>query len=211
VDDEERFTGVFRSYHARVLAYARRRVAQDVASDVVADTFLAAWRHLDRLPADPLPWLYRAASFEIARQRRQQRRDVRLRDMASAPPRPVESDFAGDVVWNERWKQAFALLSERDREVLRLVAWEGLEPNQAAVVLACSTVAFKVRLHRARRRLVGLVEGTDHRGSSVTERDTEDARHDMRPTLRIAICPSPSFDSGPTVEGFRMTTEDSAP
>jgi hypothetical protein len=37
-----------------VLAYARRRVVADLAQDVVADTFLAAWRNIDDLPPEPL-------------------------------------------------------------------------------------------------------------------------------------------------------------
>ena len=41
MEDEQRFTGLFRSFHPYVLAYARRRVGTDVAQDVVADTFLA--------------------------------------------------------------------------------------------------------------------------------------------------------------------------
>jgi RNA polymerase sigma-70 factor (ECF subfamily) len=48
---------------------------------------------------------------------------------------------------------ALARLSELDREAITLVAWEGLTPNEAAVVVGRSPVAFRVRLHRAKRRL----------------------------------------------------------
>jgi RNA polymerase sigma-70 factor (ECF subfamily) len=44
-------------------------------------------------------------------------------------------------------------LSEPDREAITLIAWEGLSPAQAAVVLGVSRVAFRARLSRAKRRL----------------------------------------------------------
>ena len=57
---------------------------------------------------------------------------------------------------------ALATLSERDREAVMLVAWDGLEHQLAASVMGCSTGAFTVRLHRARRKLERAlaVEGT---------------------------------------------------
>jgi RNA polymerase sigma-70 factor (ECF subfamily) len=56
------------------------------------------------------------------------------------------------------------LLGERDREALMLVAWDGLDHRDAATVMGCSTSAFTVRLHRARRRLAGLL-GRDEKGA----------------------------------------------
>jgi RNA polymerase sigma-70 factor (ECF subfamily) len=131
-DDERRFTQIFETCHAAVLAYVRRRIAADAAQDVVADTFLAAWRNLDAVPSASLPWLYRAASFEIGHARRKLDQD--------------------------HWASAFRELSEADKEVLRLVAWEGVSPAEGAFVFECSVTTFKVRLHRARRRLVRLLD-----------------------------------------------------
>jgi RNA polymerase sigma-70 factor (ECF subfamily) len=53
--------------------------------------------------------------------------------------------------------EALASLSAGDREVLMLVAWEGLEARRAAVVVGCSPRAFAMRLHRARRRLARAI------------------------------------------------------
>ncbi|MGA2013433.1 MAG: sigma-70 region 4 domain-containing protein [Solirubrobacteraceae bacterium] len=57
--------------------------------------------------------------------------------------------------------RALARLPERDREVLLLVAWEGLSTQQAATVLDCSPRTFSMRLHRARRRLSAALEVID--------------------------------------------------
>jgi RNA polymerase sigma factor (sigma-70 family) len=157
VSDEERFTAIFETYFRRVDAYVRRRVPLSVAPDIVAETFLAAWRHLDRLDDQPLPWLYRAAALEIAHRRRGVQRDERLCQRAAASPwLLIEQDPAELVAGRDQWAAAFSLLSEPDREILRLVAWEDLEPTEAAKVLGCTVVAFRVRLHRARRRLAAL-------------------------------------------------------
>jgi DNA-directed RNA polymerase specialized sigma24 family protein len=67
---EERFEGLFRQNYAAVRAYALRRAPHDVAQDVAAETFLVAWRRLDDVPDDALPWLYGVARRVLANQRR---------------------------------------------------------------------------------------------------------------------------------------------
>jgi RNA polymerase sigma-70 factor, ECF subfamily len=49
--------------------------------------------------------------------------------------------------------EALAALSEAEREVLMLAAWEELSSSEAARVLGCSATAYRIRLHRARKRL----------------------------------------------------------
>jgi RNA polymerase sigma-70 factor (ECF subfamily) len=145
---------MFAACYGPVLAFARRRLGPDLAQDVVAETFLTAWRRFDELAGEPLPWLYRIAGHAIANQRRSRARRQRLieraRRLSQVAPQP---DHAEAVAETERLAAAFDSLGERDREVLRLVSWEGLGSADAAVVLGCSVAAFKVRLHRARRRL----------------------------------------------------------
>ena len=78
VDDTERFRALFAAHRSAVLAYARRRVDPDAAADVVAETFLVAWRRLDAVPDDALPWLYGVARKVVGNQRRAQRRSQAL-------------------------------------------------------------------------------------------------------------------------------------
>ena len=136
----------------------RRRVPASAAPDIVAETFLAAWRHLDRLQEQPLPWLYRAAALEISHRRRCAQREARPWERAAAAPwSGFEEDPAEHVVGRDQWVAAFGA-GESDREVLRLVAWENLAPEDAAKVLGCTVTAFRVRLHRTRRRLSAMVQ-----------------------------------------------------
>jgi RNA polymerase sigma-70 factor (ECF subfamily) len=148
------FTELFTSCYTSVLAYARRRVGPDLAQDVVAETFLAAWRNLDELPPVPLPWLYRAAHFAVANQRRalgrRSRLDDRARLLAGSDNAPDHSEHVAEDL---ELAAAFRSLNESDREVLRLAAWEGLTIDAIGTVVGCSAVAAKARLYRARRRL----------------------------------------------------------
>ena len=145
----QRFEQIYAEQHDAVRAYVRRRVAEDAVDDVVSETFLVCWRKLDRVPDDPLPWLYAVARKTIANHRRKLARQAPPRAAVGGEPEPV-----GDGAL----AAAFAALSERDREVLRLVAWEGLLLREASVVLGCSAVACRVRYHRAKSRLAALLE-----------------------------------------------------
>jgi RNA polymerase sigma-70 factor (ECF subfamily) len=151
-----RFEQIYEEHRETVRAFVRRRAPESLVEDVLSETFFVCWRKLDRIPDEPLPWLYAVARKTLANQRRRLAREQYLKaaDTASAvaEPEPVgDSVLAG----------AFAALSERDREVLRLVAWEGLSLGQAAVVLGCSPLACRVRYHRAKTRLARRLEATE--------------------------------------------------
>jgi RNA polymerase sigma-70 factor (ECF subfamily) len=146
----ERLEGLFRDHARDVLAYALRRTDPATAEEVVADVFAVAWRRVDRVPHDePLLWLYGVARRVLANEQRAARRRARLSSALGALMRgaAAPADEGNDV--------ADALLGLRppDREILMLVAWEGLDAPEAAVVLGCSAQAVHTRLHRARRRL----------------------------------------------------------
>jgi RNA polymerase sigma-70 factor, ECF subfamily len=119
--------------------------------DVVAETFLVAWRRSEIVPAESLPWLFAVARNVIATQRRStlRRRALRVRLLDTV----VETTEQLTVAELEPVGAALARLSERDREALTLIAWDGLRPSQAAAALGESPSTFRVRLHRAKRRL----------------------------------------------------------
>lgn len=147
-----RLESLFNAHAGAVRAYARRRIDADAADDTVSEVFAVAWRRLEDVPDDALPWLLGCARNVIAHQHRRGQRDVALAGrLQAAVDRPVVATVRADG--DDRLRRALAQLSERDRELLMLIAWEGLQPAQAAQVLGCSRNALAVRLHRARRRL----------------------------------------------------------
>jgi DNA-directed RNA polymerase specialized sigma24 family protein len=137
-----------------VRAYALRRATPEVAQDVVADTFLVAWRRLDDVPEDSLPWLYAAARRVLANQRRSAARGVALAERLSGAVSSGGSADLGDSVADaDLVRIALGRLSDLSREALMLVAWEGLDRARAAHAAGCSRTAFAVRVHRARAQL----------------------------------------------------------
>lgn len=130
-----RFEALFRQNADTVLAYATRRSDVDTAQEVVAETFAVAWRRLDVVPDPPLPWLLGVARRILANERRSRSRAeaLRLRLVRESAESP---DDPADVV-DARVSAQAALdrLLPAEREVLELIAWEGLSPTQAADAL----------------------------------------------------------------------------
>ena len=149
----ERFEQIFDEHFRAVSAYALRRASHADAEEAVAETFLVAWRRLDYVPGDAKPWLLSVARRVLANQRRSAGRREALRARVA-----VERESDSEPGRRPPVIQALAGLSTGDREVLLLVAWDGLSTREAAVLLGCSAVAAKVRLHRARRRLRAQLE-----------------------------------------------------
>lgn len=155
-DRRQHFERLYREYGPAVLAYALRRADREAAQDSVAETFVVVWRRFDRLPHEPLPWLYGIARRTLANQRRAQRRRDLLTTRLASTEQPTHDEGDGRVL------AALASLGRTDRELLMLVAWEGLTPTQAATALGCSANACRIRLHRARRKLERALEAEDH-------------------------------------------------
>jgi RNA polymerase sigma factor (sigma-70 family) len=152
---EQRFEDLFRENYGAVRGYALRRAAPEAAQDVVAETFLVAWRRLDDIPDDALPWMYGVARRVLANQRRSAARGAALRRRlagaeSGAPSTLDPGETAGET---ELVRQALGRLSDGSREALLLVAWDGLSAARAARAAGCSRATFAVRLHRARARL----------------------------------------------------------
>lgn len=137
----EDFSAVYRECYPRVLAYAASHAGAQRAEDITSETFTIAWRKLDQMPSNALPWLLGIAR-NLVHAARRQTTHYELTEVAA------DDDFA--VI---ELRAALASLSEADQEVLTLIAWHGLAAAEAAMVLGCTTATFFVRLHRARRRL----------------------------------------------------------
>jgi RNA polymerase sigma-70 factor (ECF subfamily) len=163
--ERERFERCFRAHYADVLAFAIRRLGdRATAEDATSEVFAVAWRRRERVSDPPLPWLYAVALRVISNQYRstRRRRELDLRLMREAGAGVPADDPIDSLDRLETFGTAFAELSESEREVLRLVAWEGLSTRDAARAFGCSAGAFRVRLHRARRKLAKHLAAAGH-------------------------------------------------
>ena len=150
--DAEEFEELYGATAVDLLAYVRRRTSAN-AEDLVAEVYVVAWRRRSDLPAPELrrAWLFGVARTLLKADRRQHHRDREvLSELASRPETAAvtESARAVDVMTS-----ALGRLAPQHREVLRLVAWEGLSPSELAVALGVRPGAARVRLHRARQAL----------------------------------------------------------
>jgi RNA polymerase sigma-70 factor (ECF subfamily) len=161
-DRSVRFELLFRDNYGAVAAYVARRASPDAVEDVVDDVFLVAWRRLEVVPADPLPWLLTVARNVLGTHIRGARRGRALRLRLATE----WVDAVTPPAWTDGVRVALAALNPRDREALMLIGWEGLTPTQAARVLGQSPATFRVRLHRARARLRKLLDVDAEEGST---------------------------------------------
>ena len=174
---QHRFEKLYAAHRISVLGYALRRTDNtDDAADVLAETFLTAWRRLDEVPEGDQAklWLYGTARRLLANHRRGERRRLALADRLRAElamtyrPPDQAADFAEIAA-------AFRRIPQPDQELLALAGWEELDAGQIAAVVGCSRNAARIRLHRARRRLAAevgqVVADTGPAGEDITNGD----------------------------------------
>jgi RNA polymerase sigma-70 factor, ECF subfamily len=162
----ERFEDLVADVYEPIQRYVRRRADADMVDDVVADTLLALWRRLDDVPPNArLPWAYGVARRNLSNARRASRRHLQLVRRIEFEPTPrSHSEF--DRSLDADLHTALGQLSDSDRELLHLWAWEQLEPGEMAIVLGLTPNAASIRLHRAKRKLAEILEEVRKDGTS---------------------------------------------
>lgn len=151
---DEWFTDVVRDHSRALVRYFARRAPYSDAEDLAADVLVTAWRRRDDVPREAvLPWLYRTAGYTLANYRRKH---------AALPveevPEPERVPRVGEdpelsAIFDDEVRGALASVSERDRQILLLHAWEGLDGAEIAQVLGISRSGADAALSRARKRL----------------------------------------------------------
>jgi RNA polymerase sigma factor (sigma-70 family) len=161
------YTAMYRAHYPDVLRFVRRRAHPSAVDDIVAETFLVAWRRRLELPADPRPWLFRTARNAVFNAHRGAGRQaalaVRIADAHPGdgydPISPVENRL--------EWVAAWRRLTPADQEVLALHVWEELDGRAAATVLGCTRAGYSMRLSRARKRLEAALTEQDANPTAV--------------------------------------------
>lgn len=176
---EAAFRAFFTATHPDLLRFVQRRVHPSHADDVVADVFLVAWRRYDEAP----PGLdrQRAWAFGIARncllntRRGIDRQEALAVHLAHAVPTPSPPGADPEsVVARVDLAAAWRELDAADQETLALSALDGLTAPEAGRVLGISSVAYRLRLMRARTTLRRHLD----RRSTSTPTDPSEASHE---------------------------------
>lgn len=181
-----RFEALAAEVYEPVQRYLRRRARPDDAADVLAETLLVVWRRLDDVPDEPLPWCIGVARRCLANHRRGDQRRLRLVERTAAQPPSAMSGDPQELIdrAEPELAAAMATLSDSEAEVVRLWAWERLEPREIAVALDMTANAVSVALARAKRKLGARLDrdgSADRIGPRV---DTRRAEAPSSPTGR---------------------------
>lgn len=159
--EPEVFEILFRRHAHDIQRYVVRRIGEDAADDLVAETFLLAFKQRDRYDmsrTDARPWLYGIVTNLIGRHRRAEIRHYRA--LARTGVDPVAESFtdrvdaavSADAV-KQRLAAALAALPTAHRDTLLLVAWGDLSYEEVAVALRVSAGTVASRINRARSKL----------------------------------------------------------
>ena len=170
--DQEAMGEVFDRYADRVYNFCFRHTASwSVAEDAMAAAFLEVWRIRDRATTyggELLPWVYTVAKNVCRNTMRSHRRQAALRAKLRHVDDAAGGDHANSVADRVDEERRMALLihalgqlGRRDREVLMLIAWDGLSYEQTAERLGVPIGTVRSRLSRARGRLTGLMAPPD--------------------------------------------------
>ncbi len=162
--EADAFGAIFERHDREVYNHVFRRTADwSVAEEVTSLVFLEAWRRRESvrlLRESSLPWLMGIANNVLLNRWRSKRRHRRALERLTSP---VSEDFAeesdtriDDVRRLERVLELVNQLSDDQREVLELVAWDGFDYEQASLASGVPVGTVKSRLARARKRLVEL-------------------------------------------------------
>ena len=170
--EPEIFAELYDRHAPPIHRYVSRRLGDGLADDVVAETFLAAFRARQRYDLerpDARPWLYGIAANMIGRHRRAESR--RLHALAreagrvgAGPAMATADEIAGRldaVALRRELLTALARLSAGDRDVLLLIAWAGLSYAETATALGIAPGTVRSRLHRARKKVREAFGGND--------------------------------------------------
>lgn len=150
--DRQWFDELFAAHAGAVQRYFLRRAAPDEAEDLAADVLATAWRRRDDVPrGHELPWLYRTAGYMLANHRRKHRAEPV--EIAADRMEHPGADPAEEATDSVTVREVLAQLRPREREVLMLNAWEGLNGQELAEALGMSRGGAAAALSRARSRL----------------------------------------------------------
>lgn len=152
-DDVVWFTAIVREHSTALVRYFARRGPRQDAEDLAAEVFAIAWRRRGDVPLEAvLPWLYRTGGFVLANHRRKHV-DLPVEAVPESGEARVADDPELSALFDAELRGALASVNERDRRILLLHAWEGLNGAELAEVLGTSRSGADAALSRARKRL----------------------------------------------------------
>ncbi|WP_219819395.1 RNA polymerase sigma factor [Pseudoclavibacter sp. AY1F1] len=189
--DPAAFAELYDRHHRLVHRYAARRTNQEIADDLLSETFLVAFEQrgrFDPTKGEPQAWLLGIATTLLKKHRRVEEREWRNFTAADAASSIEDHDFTRDAESRldayaqvRRLRTAVNALAKGDRDALLLYAWGDLDYEGVAAALGIPIGTVRSRLNRARRKLQRAktrLEPQPHpeRPQNITGLETDDGR-----------------------------------
>ncbi len=179
--DEAAFNQVVQAYRKRILGTISRLIGRpEDVEDVAQEVFVRLYYSLDQLRSPEVfePWLYRLtsnAAYDYLRRRQKRRMEARMADLSEE--QVVLADADAGSKQNSQDKQAASIrefvqellgeVSEEDRVLLLMKEVEGLSLKELQEIYGLKENAMKVRLFRARQRVLKAYEESKEKLGSV--------------------------------------------
>jgi RNA polymerase sigma-70 factor, ECF subfamily len=164
-EHERQFRLLYERNFAPITAYVRRRVRRtnDSDADIVAEVFVVAWRRFLEVPEQTkeLPWLYGVARNLVANHFRNVQRSSDLTDRLMFEERVAVDASNGSRELEIRVQRAVDQLSDLDREIFRLIHWEGLSQEEVGLSVGITEKAVERRVARARTKVRDYLASLD--------------------------------------------------
>ena len=142
-----------------LLAYfVRRTESAEDAADMLSETLLVIWRREGFIPSDATEarmWMFGVARKVLSGHRRTRSRQAALRTRLADELTITQVDASEP--WVDEVRAAISQLAEIDREIMRLVYWDGFSLGQTAQILRMRPGTVRSRHHRARARMRELL------------------------------------------------------
>ena len=162
---ERQYRLLYERNYAPITAYVRRRVrrADGSDADIVAEVFVVAWRRFLEVPEQTkeLPWLYGVARNLVANHFRSVQRSSALTDRLMVEERVSVDSSSGSSELELRVRRAVDQLSDLDREIFRLIHWEGLSHEEVSLSVGITAKAVERRVARARKKVRDYLASLD--------------------------------------------------
>ena len=162
---ERQYRLLYERNYAPITAYVRRRVrrADGSDADIVAEVFVVAWRRFLEVPEQTkeLPWLYGVARNLVANHFRSVQRSSALTDRLMVEERVSVDSSSGSSELELRVRRAVDQLSDLDREIFRLIHWEGLSHEEVGLSVGITAKAVERRVARARKKVRDYLASLD--------------------------------------------------
>jgi len=180
--DDAAFNQVVLAYRKRIMGTIARLIGRpEDVEDVAQEVFLRLYYSLDQLRTPEVfePWLYRLtvnASYDYLRKQRR-RNESRMADLSEQAVMMADAAAGGrenserkhQLKVKELLDSLLGTLSQEDQILLKLKEVEGLSLKELEKIYRVKENALKVRLFRARQRVLKAFAASQNLKSSDTE------------------------------------------